>query len=76
MRGAEQFFGRPLASGAAAQSGPQTYTLKVTPETVAWGNYNAAAKPVLDILPIAGAVNDLAHDAVEVTRGDARLQFG
>ena len=38
-----------LASGAAAQTGPQTYTLKVTPETVAWGNYNAAAKPVLRI---------------------------
>jgi acetamidase/formamidase len=36
-------------AAGAAQAQPQTYTLKVTPETVAWGNYNAAAKPVLRI---------------------------
>ncbi len=27
----------------------QTYTLNATPETVVWGNYNAAAKPALTI---------------------------
>lgn len=27
----------------------QTYTLKATPQTVAWGNYNAAATPALTI---------------------------
>jgi len=35
--------------GLAAQAAPQTYTLRVTPQTVAWGNYDAAAKPVLRI---------------------------
>ncbi len=34
-----------FATGACAE----TFTLKVTPVTVAWGNYNAAAKPVLRI---------------------------
>jgi len=34
-----------LATGAQAE----TFTLHVTPATVAWGNYNAAAKPVLRI---------------------------
>lgn len=28
---------------------PQTYTLKATPTTVAWGYYDAAAKPVLHV---------------------------
>ncbi|HZZ67985.1 MAG TPA: acetamidase/formamidase family protein [Phenylobacterium sp.] len=36
-------------SAAAAHAQSQTYTLKVTPATVAWGNYDAAAKPVLTI---------------------------
>jgi acetamidase/formamidase len=37
-------------SGAwAAETGPQTYTLLATPKTVAWGNYDAAGKPVLHI---------------------------
>jgi acetamidase/formamidase len=31
------------------QSQPQTYTLKATPTTVAWGYYDAAAKPVLRV---------------------------
>ena len=35
------------ASGACAQG--QTYALKVTPSTVAWGNYDAAAKPALTV---------------------------
>jgi acetamidase/formamidase len=30
-------------------SGPQTYTLKATPSTVAWGYYDAKASPVLHI---------------------------
>ncbi len=30
-------------------SGPQKYTLKATPKTVAWGYYDAAAPPVLRI---------------------------
>lgn len=30
-------------------SGPQTFTLKATPKTVAWGYYDAAAPPVLRI---------------------------
>ena len=38
-----------VASAASAQAGPQTYTLKATPSTVAWGNYDASAKPVLHI---------------------------
>jgi acetamidase/formamidase len=35
-----------LAAGGAQAA---TYTLKVTPQTVAWGNYDAKAKPVLTI---------------------------
>ena len=38
-----------LAGAASAQTAPQTYTLKATSQTVAWGNYSAAAKPVLRI---------------------------
>ena len=38
-----------LLAAPAASASPQTYTLKATPETVVWGNYNAAAKPVLRI---------------------------
>ena len=34
-----------LSAGAAAS----TYDLPATPQTVAWGNYDAAAKPVLNI---------------------------
>ncbi|HEY6305050.1 MAG TPA: acetamidase/formamidase family protein [Candidatus Angelobacter sp.] len=33
----------------SASSGPQKYTLAVTPKTVAWGYYDAAAPPVLHI---------------------------
>ena len=42
-----------ISSLALAQNpsaaGPQTYTLKATPTTVAWGYYDAAAKPVLHV---------------------------
>jgi acetamidase/formamidase len=39
-----------LAAGAAqAQPAGPTFTLEVTPGTVAWGNYDAAAKPVLTV---------------------------
>jgi len=42
-----------LSSVVCAQTqpaaGPQTYTLKATPKTVAWGYYDAAATPVLRI---------------------------
>lgn len=42
-----------ITSLAWAQSqspaGPQTYTLKATPKTVAWGYYDAKAEPVLRI---------------------------
>src|SRR5437016_12259421 len=41
-----------ISSAAFAQnpaSSPQTYTLKATPKTVAWGYYDAAAAPVLHI---------------------------
>ena len=38
-----------FASAAQAQGPARTYTLEVTPQTVAWGNYDAAAKPVLTI---------------------------
>ncbi|QXQ05324.1 acetamidase/formamidase family protein [Sphingosinicellaceae bacterium] len=34
---------------AAAPASAATYTLEATPSTVAWGNYDAAAKPVLRI---------------------------
>jgi acetamidase/formamidase len=37
------------AMGATAQTQPQTYTLKASPKTVAWGYYSAAATPVLTI---------------------------
>lgn len=38
-----------LAGSAHAQSAGQVYTLKVTPSTVAWGNYDATAKPALTV---------------------------
>ena len=38
-----------LAATAALAQAPQTYTLKVTPQTVEWGRYDAAAAPVLRI---------------------------
>ncbi len=41
-----------VSSAAVAQSvpsGPQTYTLKAAPNTVAWGYYDSAAAPVLRI---------------------------
>jgi acetamidase/formamidase len=39
-----------IGAMALGQSGgPQTYTLKATPSTVAWGYYDAAATPVLKI---------------------------
>jgi len=38
-----------IATAANAQPAGKTYTLEVTPQTVAWGNYDAAAKPVLAI---------------------------
>ena len=40
-----------VASAAHAQNQGQgqTYALKVTPSTVAWGNYDAAAKPALTV---------------------------
>ena len=42
-----------LVAGAvllgASAAFAETYTLLATPKTVAWGNYNAAAKPVLTI---------------------------
>lgn len=36
-------------AGAQTSSGPQTYALKATPQTVAWGYYDAATPPVLRI---------------------------
>jgi acetamidase/formamidase len=38
-----------LSLATAAQAAPQSYTLKVTPETVEWGHYDPAAKPALTI---------------------------
>jgi len=39
-----------LAAGSAsAQPAGRTYTLEVTPQTVAWGHYDATAKPVLSV---------------------------
>lgn len=38
-----------LASASQAQGAGRTYALEVTPQTVAWGHYDAAAKPVLTI---------------------------
>jgi acetamidase/formamidase len=39
-----------LSAGvASAQSTGRTFTLEATPQTVAWGNYDATAKPVLTI---------------------------
>ena len=38
-----------VAVEALCQSSSQTYTLKATPKTVAWGYYDAAAEPVLHI---------------------------
>jgi acetamidase/formamidase len=42
----------PLPTGGQPQgekTGPKTHVLKATPRTVAWGYYDAAAKPVLQI---------------------------
>ncbi|MGH6967428.1 MAG: acetamidase/formamidase family protein [Phenylobacterium sp.] len=38
-----------VASAAQAQPAGTTYTLEATPTTVAWGNYDAASKPILTI---------------------------
>src|SRR5215510_10319559 len=38
-----------ISSLAFPQTTPQTYTLKATPKTVAWGYYDAAAPPVLRV---------------------------
>ena len=38
-----------LVVAARPQSSNQTYTLRATPKTVAWGYYDAAAQPVLHI---------------------------
>jgi acetamidase/formamidase len=38
-----------FACAAPAQPAGRTFTLEVTPETVAWGNYDAAGKPVLTV---------------------------
>lgn len=38
-----------LSTSAVFAQTPQTYTLKATPKTVAWGYYDAAAVPVLHI---------------------------
>jgi acetamidase/formamidase len=38
-----------IATAAQAQPAGKTYTLEATPTTVAWGNYDAATKPVLTI---------------------------
>jgi acetamidase/formamidase len=41
--------GSQLPAAATPSSGPQKYSLQVTPKTVAWGYYDAAAAPVLHI---------------------------
>ena len=38
-----------LCGAAHAQDAGRTYTLEVTPSTVAWGHYDAADKPVLTV---------------------------
>jgi len=38
-----------FATTAHAESLGQTFTLRVTPSTVAWGNYDATAKPALTV---------------------------
>jgi len=38
-----------LAGAAQAQPAGRTFTLEVTPSTVAWGNYDPAAKPALTV---------------------------
>src|SRR5262249_54802139 len=42
---ADQMGSRP----AGGEAGPKTHVLKATPKTVAWGYYDARAKPVLRI---------------------------
>src|SRR5579862_1392072 len=42
-------FAQTSTQSAEPSSGPQTYTLKATPSTVAWGYYDAKAAPVLHI---------------------------
>lgn len=42
-------FALVLVASGATQAAGKTYTLEVTPQTVAWGNYDAAAKPVLSV---------------------------
>jgi len=43
------FFPSLIFAQTQGTSGPQTYTLKATPKTVAWGYYDAAAQPVLRV---------------------------
>jgi len=38
-----------LASAAHGEPAGKTYTLEATPQTVAWGNYDATARPVLSV---------------------------
>ena len=42
-------FGQTPSQPAQPSTGPQKYTLKATPKTVAWGYYDATATPVLHI---------------------------
>ena len=42
-------FAQTASQVTPSASGPQKYTLKATPKTVAWGYYDAAAAPVLHI---------------------------
>jgi acetamidase/formamidase len=50
LRSAAAALAATVLSGAAhAQAGGATYTLEVTPSTVAWGHYDAADRPVLTV---------------------------
>jgi acetamidase/formamidase len=40
-----------VATASSAQAQGRTFTLEVTPSTVAWGHYDAASKPVLTVRP-------------------------
>jgi acetamidase/formamidase len=48
MKPLSMLFGVLIIAGAGSAEA-ETFTLKVAPETVAWGNYDANAKPVLRI---------------------------
>ena len=79
-----------FAGAAQAQPAGQSFTLEVTPSTVAWGNYDAAAKPALTVhsgdtvvvhtvltnSPTGLERNGVPADQVEASLRDVYAKYG